>query len=144
MSERLGRRFYSRPSSVVAPALLGRVLVRCLPSGERLRARIVETEAYDEADPASHSYRGPTARNAVMFGEAGHLYVYFTYGMHHCMNVVTGRPGRGSAVLLRAAEPLDGIDRMRQLRGTQVVGNLCRVPARLTQALAVAKTLFCF
>jgi DNA-3-methyladenine glycosylase len=81
-----------------------------------------------------------TARNAVMFGPAGHLYVYFTYGMHHCMNVVTDRVGHGSAVLLRAAEPLAGIEAMGRARGTDRVRDLCRGPARLAQAFGVDRS----
>jgi len=134
---RLPRRFFARPSTIVARELLGRTLVRAEARGGRTAARIVETEAYEETDPASHSFRGMTARNAVMFGPAGHLYVYFTYGMHFCMNVVTDRPGRGSAVLLRAAEPLDGIRAMRRRRETQDVRSLCSGPARLTQAFRI-------
>ncbi len=88
----LSRRFFARPSPVVARELLGRLLVRRL-DGEVLVARIVETEAYQEDDPASHSFAGRTARTDVMFGPAGFLYVYFTYGMHFCMNVVTAAPG---------------------------------------------------
>ena len=107
LGRRLGRAFFARPSTEVAPELLGRILVRTDHDGGRVAARIVEVEAYEEGDPASHSYRGRTPRTEVMFGRPGHLYVYFTYGMHHCMNVVTGRPGEGSAVLLRAAEPID-------------------------------------
>jgi DNA-3-methyladenine glycosylase len=137
---RLPRSFFARVSTAVAPELLGRVLVRVLPSGERLVVRLVETEAYQEDDPASHSYRGRTARTEVMFGPPGHLYVYFTYGMHFCMNVVTGRAGEGSAVLLRAAEPLAGLDAMRALRGVDDVRGLCSGPGRLCQALGVDRS----
>jgi DNA-3-methyladenine glycosylase len=135
----LSRRFFARPSPVVAPDLLGRLLVR-RSEGELLVARIVEVEAYQQDDPASHSFRGPTARNEVMFGPAGFLYVYFTYGMHFCMNVVTGRPGDGSAVLLRAAEPLAGLDAMARRRGTEMPRLLCSGPARLTQAFGVDRS----
>ncbi|MFN2589185.1 MAG: DNA-3-methyladenine glycosylase [Actinomycetota bacterium] len=135
----LPRAFYRRPAPVVAPDLLGRLLVRTLPDGERLAARIVECEAYQEDDPASHSYRGLTPRTEVMFGPPGHLYVYLSYGAHWCMNVVTGRDGEGSAVLLRAAEPLDGIERMRANRGLHDERLLCAGPGRLTQALGITR-----
>jgi DNA-3-methyladenine glycosylase len=138
---RLPRTFFARPSLDVAPELLGQELVRRLPSGEELRVRVVETEAYRQDDPASHSYRGPTPRNAVMFGQAGRLYVYFTYGMHHCINVVTGADGEGSAVLLRAAEPLEGLDAMARRRGTDRVRALCSGPARLAAALGIDRSL---
>ena len=134
----LSRRFYARPSPVVARELLGRLLVR-RTSDEVLVARIVETEAYQQDDPASHSFRGATARNGVMFGPASFLYVYFTYGMHFCMNVVTGPPGEGSAVLLRAAEPLRGMEAMTRRRGTAAPRSLCSGPARLTQAFGVTR-----
>jgi DNA-3-methyladenine glycosylase len=106
---------------------------------EVLIARLVETEAYQEDDPASHSFGGPRGRNVVMFGPAGHLYVYFTYGMHFCMNVVTGSDEEGSAVLLRAAEPLRGVDTMRRRRGDVADRLLCAGPARLAQAFGVAR-----
>jgi DNA-3-methyladenine glycosylase len=122
---------------VVARELLGRHLVRMI-GGRLLVARIVETEAYRQDDPASHSFRGRTARTEVMFGPPGRLYVYFTYGMHYCMNVVTGRDGEGSAVLLRAAEPLAGIEEMQGRRGVRRVTELCSGPARLTQSFGVS------
>ena len=136
---RLSRSFFARPSLEVARDLLGRVLVRTLPNGRRLAARLVEVEAYRQDDPASHSFRGRTARTDVMFGPPGHLYVYFTYGMHFCMNAVTGADGEGSAVLLRAAEPLEGIDEMARRRGTDGPRLLLAGPARLCEALGIAR-----
>jgi DNA-3-methyladenine glycosylase len=123
----------------VAPDLLGRMLVRRLADATRLVVRIVEVEAYGPDDPASHAYRGPTPRNAAMFGPPGHLYVYRSYGMHWCANVVTGRRHEGSAVLLRAGEPLEGLDAMRAHRGLEEHRKLCAGPGRLTQALAISR-----
>ena len=140
IGRRLPRSFYARRSTTVAPELLGRVLVGGSAGGVRLAARIVETEAYEPHDPASHAYRGRTNRNAVMFGAPGYLYVYFTYGMHHCMNAVTGAVGEGMAVLLRAAEPIDGVDVMRARRGQRSVYELCSGPAKLCQAFGVDRS----
>jgi len=123
----------------VAPDLLGRTLVRRLPDGSRLSGRIVEVEAYEPGDPASHGFRGMTTRNGVMFGRPGHLYVYFTYGNHWMMNAVTRRAGEGSAVLVRAMEPLEGLDHMAAARGRERVLDLCSGPGKLAQALAVGR-----
>lgn len=118
-----------------AKRLLGCELVRTLEDGE-IRVRIVETEAYHQSDAASHSYSGRSQRNDVMFGPAGHLYVYFTYGMHYCCNVVTGPAGEGSAVLIRAVEPIDGERYMRQNRPKQGI-DLSNGPAKLCQTLGI-------
>ena len=137
---RLPRSFYARAATEVAPALLGQILVRALSDGTRSAARIVEVEAYGPDDPASHAFRGMTPRNAAMFGPPGHLYVYFTYGMHFCMNAVCGRPGEGTAVLLRAGEPLEGVEGMRARRGRERTVELCSGPGRFTQALGVTRS----
>ena len=104
-----------------------------------VRLKIVETEAYHQTDAASHSYKGRTPRTDVMFGPAGHLYVYFTYGMHYCMNIVTGPEGEGSAVLIRAVEPLTGLDYLRKHRPGIDDAQLVNGPAKLCKALAITK-----
>ncbi len=124
----------------VAQELLGRTLVRRLADGSLLAGRIVETEAYEPGDPASHGFRGMTPRNGVMFGPAGHLYVYFTYGNHWMMNAVTRGPGEGSAVLLRAVEPVAGLDVMAKARGRDRPLDLCSGPGKLAQAFSVDRS----
>jgi DNA-3-methyladenine glycosylase len=123
-----------RPAEQVAPDLLG-----CFLQAGGVRVRITEVEAYsgEGQDPASHAHRGPTPRSAIMFGPAGRLYVYFTYGMHWCANVVTGPEGRASAVLLRAGEVVEGIERARERRPGAKDRDLCRGPARLAKALGL-------
>ena len=134
---RLDRAFYERPADVVAPDLLGKVLVH-VQDAVRLSGRIVETEAYfGNSDPGSHAFRGPTARNRVMFERAGYLYVYMSYGMHACMNVVTDAPGTAGAVLIRALEPMTGIERMERNRGGRTDRELCNGPGKLCQALGI-------
>jgi DNA-3-methyladenine glycosylase len=135
----LARRFYAGDSREVAPRLLNKVFVHDDPDVGIVAVRIVEVEAYAGADDAgSHGYRGRTPRTETMFGPAGHLYVYFTYGMHWCANVVTGEEGVCSAVLLRAGAPLAGIDAMRERRpAARRDRDLCSGPARMTQALGI-------
>jgi DNA-3-methyladenine glycosylase len=122
-----------------APLLLGCILSRKTPEGI-LSVRIVETEAYNQSDPASHSYSGLTARTAPMFEDGGVIYVYFTYGMHYCVNIVVDKKGVGEAVLLRAGEPLSGTEAMKKHRGINDIRNLTNGPAKLTQALGIIST----
>jgi len=116
----------------VAPQLIGCVLIRNGVGGP-----IVEVEAYDQTDPASHSYRGRTARTEVMFGPAGHIYVYRSHGIHWCMNLVCDREGNGAAVLIRAIEPRHGLEEMRRRRPGRGDRELTAGPGRLTQALGI-------
>ena len=152
--------FLENPSDVAAPLLLGCTLTRTITlNGEKhkLVARIVETEAYDQDDPASHAFGGPSDRNAAMFGPAGHLYVYVSYGMHHCCNVVCGPEGFGSGCLVRAVEPLEGAEVMRELREAGRAGkaqagrvrkhplklrDLTNGPGKVCAALGIDKTLY--
>ena len=141
MTRKLPRSFYSRPTLRVARDLLGKYFIR--RAGRFVFVgKIVEVEAYrGSIDPASHAYRGKTPRNEVMFGEAGHLYVYFTYGMHFCANVVTECPGKAGAVLLRAVEPIRGITQMGRNRKQGKGGRrlLTNGPARLCQAFRIGR-----
>ena len=152
--------FLENPSDVAAPLLLGCTLTRTITlNGEKheLVARIVETEAYDQDDPASHAFGGPSERNAAMFGPAGHLYVYVSYGMHHCCNVVCGPEGFGSGCLVRAVEPLEGVEVMRELREAGRAGkeqaerarkhplklrDLTNGPGKVCAALGIDKELY--
>ena len=149
--EKLPRSFYVRPTITVAKDLLGKYLVKKY-RGKVLIGKIVEVEAYlGEKDPASHAYRGRTQRNKVMFWKGGHLYVYFTYGMHYCCNVVTEVEGKGRAVLLRAVEPVNGIEIMMKNRrrkwsngmmeywSTHADVNLTNGPAKLCEALGIGR-----
>ncbi|MFB7374489.1 DNA-3-methyladenine glycosylase [Streptomyces sp. NPDC056222] len=138
----LPRTFFDRPVLEVAPDLLGRTLVRNANAG-RIELRLTEVEAYAGAiDPGSHAFRGRTARNAVMFGPPGHAYVYFTYGMWHCLNLVCGPEGHASGVLLRAGEILVGAEQARTRRlSARYDRELAKGPARLATALDVALAL---
>lgn len=163
---RVAREFLARPAEEVAPGLLGCVLVRVLDDGTRVSGRIVETEAYlGVVDKAAHSYGGRrTARNEAMYARAGTAYVYFTYGLHHCFNVVCGDVDEPVAVLVRALEPLEGMEAMRAHRAARRIKrngrmskgarqpdpvrgrvlreqDLCSGPAKLCQALAIDRAL---
>lgn len=151
----LSREFYAEDTVRVAQALLNCVLIYESEAGLRA-GRISETEAYTQDDPACHTYRGQTPRNATMFGPPGHTYIYFTYGMYHCMNAVTSSEGRGEAVLIRAVEPLIGLELMRQERGLtecsikneetpkgwiRLARALCGGPGKLCQAFGFTRAL---
>ncbi|AKU16681.1 DNA-3-methyladenine glycosylase [Luteipulveratus mongoliensis] len=132
---RLSEEFFDRPVLQIAPELLG-----CVVTHAGVSVRLTEVEAYDGAnDPGSHAFRGRTPRNASMFGPAGTLYVYFTYGMHFCCNIGCGPEGIASAVLLRAGEVMAGHDLARQRRGRSTDRDLARGPARLAQAMALGR-----
>jgi DNA-3-methyladenine glycosylase len=137
----LPRDFFDRPVDEVAPDLLGHVFARRTPDGE-VAVRLTEVEAYaGTVDPASHAFRGLTRRTAVMFGPPGHAYVYFTYGMHFCVNLVCGPVGNASAVLLRAGAVVRGEELARARRPRSSVRDLARGPARLCQALEIDRRL---
>lgn len=126
----------SGDAPVVGPRLLGTLLVSRV-GGVLVSGRVVEVEAYRQDDPASHTYGGRTARNRVMFGPAGHLYVYLSYGIHRCANVVTGAEGEGQALLLRAAVPVEGVETVRTRRGGRRDAELMDGPGKLCQAFGI-------
>jgi DNA-3-methyladenine glycosylase len=126
--------FFARPVHSVAPDLIGVTLLVDGVGGE-----IVEVEAYDQEDPASHAFHGRTARNAAMFGPPGHAYVYRSYGVHWCLNLVCAGPGRAEAALVRALRPTHGLDTMRLRRGIESERALCSGPGKLCQALGVTR-----
>jgi len=135
------RDFYARDTVKVAKDLLGKRLVR-VKGKNRMEGRIVEVEAYRGLeDPASHAFRGPTPRNAPMFGGPGHAYIYFTYGNHYCLNITTQEVGTPGAVLIRAMQPLEGLREMRRLRPKVLDSNLTNGPGKLTKALGIDKSL---
>lgn len=130
------RGWFESDAPDLAPELLGKVLVSRI-EGRRVAGRIIEVEAYTQDDPASHTFAGPTARNEVMFGPPGHLYVYLSYGIHHCVNVVAGRDGDGQAVLIRAVEPLEGLDCIRRRRSGRRDAELANGPGKVGASFAI-------
>ena len=132
----LGREFYARPVLELAPELLG-----CVVSHRGCAGVIVETEAYHDSEPACHAFVGLTPRTATLFGPPGRAYVYRSYGIHALLNAVCEPEGIGAAVLIRALEPVDGIELMRERRGLEAVGELCSGPGKLTQALGIGLEL---
>jgi DNA-3-methyladenine glycosylase len=137
---RLRRSELPTDTMALARFLVGKTLVREL-DGDRMTGRIVETEAYVIGDAAGHAFRGRTQRNDVLFWERGHAYVYFIYGVHYMLNVSSETPGIGAGVLLRAIEPLEGIELMQRNRGTTVLRELARGPGRLADALQIDPAL---
>lgn len=139
--KKLNQKFYLQPTLKIARELLGKIIVRRLEDNI-LAGKIVETEAYiGEDDPACHAYGGITPRNKVMYLSGGHAYVYFTYGMHYCFNVVTEKEGFPAAVLIRAVEPIMGIELMKKFRNTNDINNLTNGPAKFCQAFQIDKRL---
>ncbi len=147
-NKKLKRNFYTRDVITVAKDLLGKILVKN-ENGILLAGKIVEVEAYDGSiDKAAHTFGGRTPRNAVMFNEGGYFYVYFTYGVHFCCNVVTGKEGEGKAVLIRAVEPVEGVDLMiknrfgRKLKNEKEIFNLTSGPGKVCRAMAIDRSFY--
>ena len=135
---RLERQFYATPTLELAEKLLGKIFVRILPGNIRLKGRIVETEAYlGQQDEACHAWRGRTARNQIMYHAPGTMYVYFTYGSHYMLNIVSEPENSAGAVLIRAMEPIKGIAFMEAQRGTAILTNLMSGPGKLAKAFAI-------
>ncbi|MGB5529392.1 MAG: DNA-3-methyladenine glycosylase, partial [Ignavibacteriaceae bacterium] len=144
--KKLNKKFYQRELLQVAKDLLGKIFVK-YSTGKLLAGKIVEVEAYHgDFDQAAHSYSGITKRTEIMFEEGGYLYVYFTYGVHHCCNIVTGKKGQGTAVLIRALEPVNGINIMiknrfgRKLKNENEIFNLTSGPGKVCQAFGIDRT----
>lgn len=143
MAHKLPRHFFTRPTLTVAPELLGKYLVANSPQG-KVAGEIVEVEAYLGAeDPASHAYRGQSARTEAMWLQGGHWYVYFIYGIHFCLNIVTEVAGLPGAILIRAIRPMEGIELMKQRRGLasqqDIPSNLTNGPGKVAQAFGITK-----
>ena len=132
------KEFFKKDTKSIEQSLVVMYLIHESPEGKTV-GKIVETEAYLFNDPAAHSFRGKTQRNAPMFGKPGRAYVYFTYGMHYCFNIVTGKEGIGEAVLIRALEPIEGIGLMKKRRKQEDLSRLCNGPAKLVQAMGITK-----
>lgn len=142
MSQKLKKDFYNRPTLRIAKEVLGKYLV-VNRNGKKLCGKIVEAEAYiGHSDPASHAYRGMTPRNKIMFGQPGFAYVYFTYGMYHCLNLVTEKKGVPAAVLIRALEPIEGIKIMKRRRKRKKLEELTSGPGKLCQAMGITRELY--